>query len=204
MTRVLAEGFGLGLSTGLYCLGACAPFFVPFVLAEGRPGLRSNFGLVAEFMGGRLAAYLIFAAGMSSLGERYGAGMPGWFVPAGLLISGLLMLAYALVKNLPHLGFCGQLSKSLAISRFPLWLGFLVGINVCPPFAAGMIRLFAIGNVVSGMTYFAAFFAGTTVYMIPLLAAGPLARFERLKNIAAVASALAGAYFAATGLAGLL
>ena len=204
MTRILAEGLGLGLSTGLYCLGACAPLFVPFMLAEGKPALRSNFWLVMEFMAGRLAAYLLFAAGASLLGERYGANVSGRLLSAGLLISGLLMLAYALVKNLPQLGLCAQLSRSLAISRLPLWLGFLVGINVCPPFAVGMIRLFAIGSVLPGMAYFAAFFVGTTLYMLPLLAAGTLARFERLKSIAAVASGLAGAYFAASGLAGLL
>ena len=65
MTALLAEGFGLGLSTGLYCLGACAPLFVPYLLAEGG-GWRPQLRALVEFMAGRLAAYLLFAAGSAS------------------------------------------------------------------------------------------------------------------------------------------
>jgi len=51
------QGFLLGLSTGVFCLGYCAPVLVPYVLAEARPQLGVNLGLVGQFLLGRLAAY---------------------------------------------------------------------------------------------------------------------------------------------------
>ena len=79
------EGFFLGLSTGLYCLGACAPVFVPYLLAEGSGG-RFQARAVAEFMAGRLAAYLLFAVAVGALGARFQGLSPrlvGAVVPTG-------------------------------------------------------------------------------------------------------------------------
>ena len=46
------QGFLLGLSTGVFCLGYCAPVFVPYVLAEARPRFGMNLGLVGQRQAG--------------------------------------------------------------------------------------------------------------------------------------------------------
>ena len=124
-------------------------------------------------------------------------------VGAGILASGLLMLLYALVQNAPHLSVCARLSRSFAVARLPFLLGFLVGVNLCPPFMAGLLRLLTLSSVSGCVAYFAAFFVGTTVYMLPLAASAPLARSQRLRAVAAIASAFSGVWFVGLGLSRL-
>lgn len=203
MTGLLAEGFSLGLATGVYCLGACGPILAPYLLAEGAEGAAAHGRMLAEFLAGRLAAYLAFAVAVSLWGARHPSAGSGPLAAAGLLVSGLLMLVYAVVKNAPRLSFCAPLARSRALRRLPAALGFLVGINVCPPFAAGLVRLLSLSGPLAAAAYFAAFFAGTTIYMLPFMACAPLARWQRLRTIAALASGLSGLWFAGLGLARL-
>lgn len=201
MSLLLAEGFGLGLSTGLYCLGACAPLFIPFLVSEGG-GWRTGLGAVALFMLGRLVAYLLFAVGVSLLSLRFSP-IPEPLLGWGLLLSGLMMLLYGLVQNAPTLPLCMGASRLMRAARLPFWLGFLVGINACPPFVAGLARLVALKDAWAGMAYFTAFFAGTTLYMSPLIAFPALGGHRRLRAVASLASVLSGLWFAALGFARL-
>jgi sulfite exporter TauE/SafE len=201
MNLLLAEGFVLGLSTGLYCLGACAPLFVPLLVSEGGT-LKTGLAAVLEFLLGRLIAYLLFAAGVSLLSRRF-AVVPEPLLGWALLLSGLVMLLYGLVQNLPMIPLCAGTSRLLRAAKLPFWLGFLIGINVCPPFVAGLARLVALRNVWTGMTYFAAFFAGTTLYISPLIALPALGRSQRLRAIASISAVLSGLWFSGLGLARL-
>lgn len=201
MTALLAEGFGLGLSTGLYCLGACAPLLVPYLLAEGA-GWRAHLWALAQFLAGRLIAYVLFAAAVGALSARLDP-VPPKVVGAALLASGLLLLVYGAVRNAPAIPACVALGRGLGRARVPFWLGFLVGLNVCPPFVAGLARLVALGEAFSGVLYFVAFFAGTTLYMAPLLPLAPLGRLERLRTVASLASLLSGLWFAVLGVSTL-
>lgn len=202
MLGLAAEGFSLGLSTGLYCLGACAPLFVPYLLAESRGWSRQVF-VLAQFMAGRLAAYLLFGAAAGWAGARF-QGPPFWAEGPGIFLSGLALLLFGLAQNAPRLRACLPPSFTKTLGGIPFLLGFLLGINICPPFIAGLIRLFALKSAALGALYFAAFFAGTTLYMLPLAATVPLSRLARLKNIAAVASLLSGLWFMSLGLIRIL
>ncbi|MBI4677616.1 MAG: sulfite exporter TauE/SafE family protein [Elusimicrobia bacterium] len=202
LTGLIAEGLGLGLSTGLYCLGACAPVLVPYLLAE-EPRFRRDLMVVGQFLLGRLAAYLLLAVVVGLAGARLTA-MPGWVTGPALLVCGLVLLGYAFMRGAPRLDACARASASPAVRNIPLLMGFLVGINLCPPFMAGLVRLATIGSVAGCVAYFTAFFAGTTVYVLPVLLAAPLKSVERLRAAAAIACGLSGLWFAGLGLAKLL
>lgn len=202
MTALLAEGLALGLSTGLACVGACLPAILPCMLAEeGRPSRA--VGALLQFLAGRLAAYLLFAVTAGLAGANMST-LPPWFAGAALLASGLVLLGYSVVRAAPTLGPCARLAGSPAVRGTPLLLGFLAGINICPPFVAGLVRLLTIGSVAGCLAYFSAFFVGTTVYLLPVLLAVPLRQVERLKSGAAIAAGLSGLWFAGLGLARLL
>jgi sulfite exporter TauE/SafE len=200
---VLAEGFTLGLSTGLYCLGACAPLLVPFVLIESKSIWRSNLWLVGQFLLGRLVAYLLFAVIASLAGYFTDAFLPSWLIPAAFFLSGCIMLLYALGKQSPSPRLCAVASKYFPAARFPLVLGFLVGINICPPFVAGMTRVFSLNNVALSVLYFAAFFVGTSLYILPMVLVTTVAQQERLKSIGWLSCVLAGIWFCVSGFYGL-
>jgi len=203
LSALLAEAFSLGLSTGPYCLTSCAPLLVPFMLADGR-GWRGNALLLAEFVAGRLAAYLLFGALAGALGSAFAGRLPPKLLSAALLVSGLLLLAVLALKTAPKLPLCAWAMRAKGVQRLPFVLGFLVGINICPPFAAGLVRVLELGGAAQGLAYFSAFFAGTTLYLVPLFAVVPLAFVQRLQSAGALACGLSGLWFAGLGIFGLI
>ncbi len=57
---MVVQGFFLGLASGTACLANCAPVFLPYLLGEGEK-IPKNYILLGQFLGGRLAGYLLFA-----------------------------------------------------------------------------------------------------------------------------------------------
>ncbi|MBI5622154.1 MAG: sulfite exporter TauE/SafE family protein [Elusimicrobia bacterium] len=202
MTALLLEGLGLGLSTGAYCAAACVPVLAPYLLAEEK-GFTRDLLVVGKFLLGRLAAYLLFAIAAGLAGSALGP-LPAWLSGASLLACGALLLGYSLVRGLPGLDLCARLSGNPAFKGAPFLLGFLVGVNPCPPFVAGLARLLTVGSVAGCAAYFTAFFVGTTVYVLPVLLAVPLKAAERLRSAAGMAAGLCGLWFCGLGLSRLL
>lgn len=198
--RILAEGFTLGLSTGSVCLVACAPLLVPYLLAESKALWLANFWLLVQFMVGRLLAYLLFAVAVGLAGVHLGASLPNWAEGTALFLAGCLMLVYAAARSDSHPGLCRMAAKAIPASKMPFLMGFLVGINVCPPFLAAAARVFALRDVGLSVLYFLAFFAGTSLYILPLVVLTPAARLERLKSIGWLACILSGLWFCCSGL----
>ena len=204
MYRIICEGVGLGLSTGVYCIGACLPFFAPYVLSEGKPRIIDNLYTVLVFMSGRLLAYVLFSIAVSFFGILVKTRISPRVTDVALLLTSLIMIIYALVRNFPGLKFCGWLNTRFSMQRVPFLLGFLIGLNLCPPFLVGMVRLVEMGNIFSGVLFFFSFFMGTSFFMLPLAVLGPLGRIERLRSIGMLAALLSGIWFFMMAVFGLL
>lgn len=143
------EAFLLGLASGATCLAYCAPVLVPLVLGEAR-GMARSLALVAQFLGGRLMGYLLFGflaweAGRlaSAAGAHRGLAFGVTYVLLAvlLLLYGVFRSAPACAGELP--GIRARLARWPA--ALPAGLGFLTGINICPPFLvafAGAFRRF--------------------------------------------------------------
>ncbi len=220
MTGVWLEGFGLGIATGPYCFTACAPLLVPYLMAEGRQVWKGNFLLLLEFMAGRLAAYLLIGAMAGLVGTRFSGQLPQGLLSAAILVSGVLMLLVAAMKLMPRqnsgenraarfwsaapLALCHWASGSRWVRRIPFVLGFVVGVNLCPPFVAGLMRVLQQGHPGWGAAYFAAFFVGTSLYLLPVMALVPVVFQKRASFVGSLACALTGLWFTVLGAAGLL
>ena len=204
MPALFTEGFLLGLSTGFYCLAACLPLLAPYLLAEGRAAWKFNFTIFLQFLGGRFAAYMLFAL-LATLAGKAGRGaLPGWLLPASMAACGLLMTFLAAARVSTGGGPC-LLKKDLSpwFRRLPLALGFATGINLCPPFAAGFIRLLELADVLKGFAYFGGFFGATSLFISPVLLGTPwLGR--RANEIGRLTLLLAGLWYAFLGARGLL
>lgn len=199
MPALFSEGFLLGLSTGFYCLSACLPLLAPYMLAEGNTAWRFNFGIFLQFTGGRFAAYLLFAVLVSALGEAGRYALPPWTLPAGMAACGLLMALLALFRVSGRAGCPLKADLSPWLRRLPLVLGFVTGINVCPPFAAGLIRLLQLADVPKGLAYFAGFFSATTLFTSPVMLGTPWLG-SRANEIGRLTLLLAGLWYLALGL----
>jgi len=109
---------------------------------------------------------------------------------------GLAMLVSGLFQQFPQWRICGWYRGVYSPNRGALVYGFLTGLNVCPPFVTAAAQVFGKGGAWEGGLYFLLFFAGTSIYFLPLLGVSWLQRHERsLPAIGRWALVLMGAYF---------
>jgi len=204
MPALFSEGFLLGLSTGFYCLASCLPLLAPYLLSEGRAAWKFNFFIFLQFTGGRFAAYMLFALLASLAGQAGQYALPGWVLPASMLACGLLMAGLAAFRVSGLRGPCLLDSAAgTAARRLPIVLGFVTGINVCPPFAVGLLRLMDLADMLKGFSYFGGFFASTSLFIAPVLLGTPWIG-TRANEIGRLTLLVAGLWYAALGLKGLI
>ncbi|HOW90501.1 MAG TPA: sulfite exporter TauE/SafE family protein, partial [Elusimicrobiales bacterium] len=192
----------LGLSTGSYCLVSCLPALLPYLLSEGGGSWKADLSILAEFLLGRAAAYFLFAVSAALIGRACNPHLPAWTAPLAMLITALAMLAFLFSGR-----FGGAEGKcpGKAGARFaglPLALGFMTGINVCPPFAAAFVRLVQMGDPAAGLVYFSGFFSATSLFLLPALVPGPFMN-ARLRNIGRMTLFLSAIWYLVLGLKGL-
>jgi sulfite exporter TauE/SafE len=200
MTGAAAQGFVLGLSTGAYCLGACAPVLVPYLVSAECRQVGQQARVVAQFALGRLLGYLVLALGAALVGPQVAQsqwGRPLLGVAAlGLAIT---MLAHGIARNTGRRTECAGAGK-LALARFPLPAGLFTGLRACPPVWLCVAAILAQGSVLAGVATGVAFFLATSVFLIPLALTGYLGAAKSLKEAADVAVLVGGLWFAVSGL----
>lgn len=190
------RALALGLSAGLFCAGFCLPLLGPVALGEGG-GAKRSVRRVLAFLAGRLVAYLLFGVAFGALGGalfRFGP-VRTWLLPVIYGLLGLGMVGYGVVRALPHVGFCRFLNPGFKSGWYVAGLGFLAGINLCPPFLLAVTTVMDIGGAWRGLAFFFVFFLATSVYLLPLFFAGLAGRFAAVRSAARAASVIAGAYF---------
>lgn len=185
------QGFLTGLSVGVYCIGICLPVFIPILLSQRRH-LKSAFWVILEFSLGRLLGYVLFGALIGWLGWKINSSLVHLIISLGSLVLSLLMMAYVLGFWVFGAKTCVRRFNKIKI---PFVLGFLTGINVCPPFLASLGYVFNLGGVLRGALYFLMFFLGTSVYIIPMGFLYVLTTSKVFRKIALISGFLAGLYF---------
>ncbi|MDA8130954.1 MAG: sulfite exporter TauE/SafE family protein [Elusimicrobia bacterium] len=203
MPALFSEGFLLGLSTGFYCLASCLPLLAPYMLAEGKEAWKFNFYIFLQFLGGRFAAYMLFAVLASLAGQAGRYVLPGWVLPACMAACGLLMAFLALARVRVKSLCLFSVDLAPFFKRLPVALGFVTGINVCPPFAAGLVRLLGLADVIKGSAYFCGFFAATSLFISPVLFGTPWIG-RRANEIGRLTMLIAGLWYAALGISALI
>lgn len=208
---MLINGFLLGLANGGACLATCAAVLVPLFLGEGRR-VTENSWLLARFLAGRLAGYLLFgllAWAAHWLLLREPAGRSYLF---GLAYFGLagLMLAYGLGRlrfacALPPRPLRARLGQRAWLRPWiPVLFGLLTGLNLCPPFLLAFANAALNNTLLGSLSFFLAFFAGTTLYLLPIPLVGLFSRFKHsaaLQMVGRLAAALMAIYYIFSGMA---
>jgi len=206
------EALVLGFASGPVCLASCGPVLLPWMVGvPERP--RILFGSLALFLGGRLLGYLLFATAAWAVGLSLPAdgAVRAWiFGLANLLLAALLAL-YAWAPQ--TLGRIRRGSSDTPLYQIEpsvktwkpaaLALGFLTGLNLCPPFVAAGVRAAEIPSLPGALFFFLAFFAGTAVWFLPALAVSPLSRIPAASTVARMVLGLMAAYYAYLGLVSL-
>ncbi len=197
MRDVIIEPLLAGLSTGLFCCTTCVPFLAPYLAAEQRTG-QALVRVMIEFIGGRLIGYVLFGAVVGILGEWMDDAMFNRVSTISMLLLALVMLLYAAGLARPSWSFCAHTGRLR--TRTPLVMGFLMGVNVCPPFLLSIAYVFTLHSAAKGIVYFLVFFAATTLYFLPLFFLGLLGRMTEFRAVARVSAWLVGLLFLGYGL----
>jgi len=208
---IFGEALVLGLASGPACMASCGPVVVPSLLAE-RAGLRRNTRYLSTFLGARFLGYLAFAAVAWELGALVSLPPGPRMILIGvihvLLAGVLLWYAYSAGhacaqscsgSELVSIGVTGKRGVSGAAA-----LGFLTGLSLCPPFVAAGVRAAELGSVAAALLFFAVFFVGTSIWFVPFVGLGCVARNEAVTTVARMAMVLIALYYGCLGLAMLL
>ena len=203
MTQVILSALALGISTGISCLAICTPFYLPYLIAEERK-LRVNFIELAKFLLGRLAGYLLFGLIFSYLGEKLNFGTISFFSMLSLALLSLIIILYSL--NFFKIKFASLACSYLKLNvvKPPFLIGFLTGVNVCPPFLLSLNYIFILGDVFKGLLYFFFFFIASSMYFIPLVILSKLSYVKEFQKLARLTMLIVGLIFFAYSIYNIL
>ncbi len=196
------EGFFLGVSSGTVCLAHCAPVLVPYLLGEGeRTG--QNALRLAEFLAGRLAGYILFGVAAWAVG-RLVLDSPSKYAELFFgIVYAVLAVAMAFYGLFVSRDRCALKSVNGAVNRFLAgrrWalaglLGFLTGINFCPPFLLAFSMSAQTRSLPGSILFFVAFFVGTSLYFVPTVLLGFASAHHKLKIIGKMTAVIMAFYF---------
>jgi sulfite exporter TauE/SafE len=206
-----AEALILGFGSGPVCLASCGPVLWPWLAAEQRDW-RGNAGLLTSFLSGRLAGYLAFAVAAWAVGLA----LPG-DARLRALVYGVANLALAVflacsvvwprrgcrATDAPG-GELHQIANVKRAQRFHMpaavTLGFLTGLNLCPPFVAAGVRAAETRSLFASLLFFTLFFAGTAVWFAPSVAISRLRRYPAVPAVARITLAVLAIYYLYLGI----
>ena len=206
-----AEALLLGLATGPVCLASCGPVVLPWMLVQPQ-GMRTHARQLAIFLGARLAGYLLFAIVLWSAGAAitHLLGERSWLFGCMQLLLAVGLLVYAV--GWPR-ARCAVRSRSSALVQIEcapassprsrptgaMALGFLTGINLCPPFLIAGIRATQLPSVADALLFFTVFFMGTAVWFVPFVSLGVLRRTPAFLTVARMVAVLLACWYGFTG-----
>ena len=183
----------LGLSSGVYCFVYCLPFAAPVIISKPSKN-RENFFIVGKFLFGRLVGYIMFGAIAGYLGQRFINFQIETIANVAMAGLSVLLILYAFgLFQIKGFLFCEKIKKHNA--NIPLLMGFLMGINICPPFLLSLTYVFSEQSVFKGITYFLFFFIGTTVYFIPIFFLGYLNKTKEFQLAGRISAIIVGLLF---------
>ena len=205
------EAFILGFGSGPVCLASCGPVLWPWLAAEGRDW-RGNAGLLARFLSGRLFGYLAFAVAAWAVGLA----VPGdarlrvlVYGVANLALAAFLVLAVLWPRRACRIsdapaGILHQIAPARDAQRFhapaAVTLGFLTGLNLCPPFVAAGVRAAETHSLIAALLFFTLFFIGTAVWFAPSLAVSRLRGYSAVPLVARITLAILALYYLYLGI----
>lgn len=201
MWKYIVEAFVLGITMGGYCAVNCAPFVVPYLLANPENKFLGKCYVFGQFLFGRLAAYITFAVVVSFFAILSEPLLSLYVNSILLMLTSVLMIVFSLINirfKFCRFGRLGAVSKS-----FPVITGFLLGMNLCPPFLVALVNVLKMKSVLDSCIYFFCLFLGTTFYLLPVVFVSAALNSGFFRRMGIYFGILVGVWFLIQGITGL-
>jgi sulfite exporter TauE/SafE len=169
-----------GLSLGAFCLSYCFPFLATFMASAPRD-VKDNSKLILRFIFGRLLGYLMFGLIFGFLGEKLQSPFLTLITDLSLILISMVLILYlcGLLKEKKEGCPSQKLQEKNAVT-----MGFLMGINICPPFLLSLPYVFSLHSTALGVIYFLIFFMVSSVYFLPMIFVGMLGKIKEFQIVA--------------------
>ncbi len=201
LLRYFFEGIVLGATLFPSCVLTCGPVYIPFILTREEKGLRGGFTLLLKLMGSRFLAYII---------SGVVAGMVGGEIPErartiatyiALVVLSILLFYNSLKAPIIHGCSSRFLGKAV---RSPYIIGFLTGLNLCPPFLIALTEAARSAGAISGGLLFVGLAISSTILFVPLAFLNISKGMKTIVRFGQVLGVLMAFYFFAIGSSGLI
>ncbi len=192
----LAEGILLGVATGPLCLLSCGPVYAPYLMQKQRTTVQSIMTLL-QISAGRLLTYLIIGVSAGALGTHITDLKRPELTSLSYIIFSVVLIVSAFRTAKCDTG-C-SVAGWTRFAEIPFLLGMATGIGFCPSFILALTKAVDHGGMTAGALLFIAFFAGTSIYFIPLILFGIIGRTYRLRTFARIASLVVAVWFIGNG-----
>jgi sulfite exporter TauE/SafE len=201
------EALVLGLATGPVCLASCGPVVLPWMLAQPE-GVRAHGRQLSVFLAARLAGYLVFATAVWYAGATIPRTWSGrsWIFGGIELLLAVALVVYAVGWPRRRCAAAERGSELVQIGERPrerrkgaLALGFLTGINLCPPFLIAGVRAAQQASLLAALVFFVFFFVGTAVWFLPFLSLGLVRRAPAVVTVARMIAVLLACWYLFSG-----
>jgi sulfite exporter TauE/SafE len=200
MYNYVIESFLLGLSVGPICLAYCSPVVVPLLTSSNTPKLSAGSLTLFMFLAGRFIGYILIGIIVGIIGNNIHQYAKGNIFGIISIVIGLTLMYFSLQKNFPQMKLCKLIKNNGSRKMFLILLGFLTGLNLCPPFLAAIVGATSTGTVLGSIIYFSAFFVGTVVFFPVMIFLGLLSKIDSVRNIANICMMISGVWFVLKGL----
>ena len=200
MYNYVFESLLLGLSVGPICLAYCSPVIVPLLSSSNNPKLSTGSTTLSLFLAGRFIGYILVGIIVGMIGNNVHQYANGKLFGIISAVLGWALIYFSIQKNFPELQFCRFIKINGSRNIFLILLGFLTGLNLCPPFMAAIIGATGTGTVIGSMIYFSAFFVGTVIFFPVMIFFGLLSKIDSVKHISNICMLISGCWFVLKGL----
>ncbi|MBN1398490.1 MAG: sulfite exporter TauE/SafE family protein [Bacteroidetes bacterium] len=200
MYNYVVESLLLGLSVGPICLAYCSPIVVPLLTSSTTHRLSTGSLTLLLFLTGRFIGYMLVGIVVGIIGNNIHQYVNGSVFGIVSIALGLTLIFFSIQKNIPEKKLCRLIMNSNSQRMFPVLLGFLTGLNLCPPFLAAIVGATSTGSVVGTMIYFSAFFIGTATFFPIMIFWGLLSKIDSVRTISYICMMISGVWFILKGL----
>ncbi len=192
----MAESFILGLSSGSACLVTCGMVMFPYLMAESA-GIRRIAADLSVFLLTRFLIYFILATLAYYFGQViFSSRIVRSYLPGILYMAFAVMLVwYSLGRNRKKECPARIVTTVDNNKLVPFLLGIVNSLGFCPALLIILTSGAVQDSLLNSYLSFLAFFAGTSLWFLPLPFAGTLRKKQIIQTVGILATGLAGIIF---------
>jgi hypothetical protein len=195
------DSFILGLSSGSACLVTCGMVMFPYLMA-GAAGVKRIAVDLSVFLVTRLFIYFILASAAWYFGQAVFSSELVRVYLSGILyiVFAVMLIWYSIRKNRSKECPAAIVTKIDNKKLIPLFLGIVNSLGFCPALLIILTKSATQGTITQSWLAFLGFFAGSSLWFLPVPLAGKIRRKQVIEKIGIFATGIAGAIFIIKGI----